>query len=109
MHFNVLTHLNTPPAFSALFSPFPLLFSPSPLSLYIPPSPFSLPFSLLPPLPFSLPHSLLSPPLSPYCPWTHGYIQLGTALHAAVEGDHEDIVELLLEANIDPDLPEEVM
>ena len=31
-----------------------------------------------------------------------------TALHAAVEGNHEDIVQLLLEANIDPDLPDKV-
>ena len=41
--------------------------------------------------------------------FTLNYTQMGkTALHAAVEGDHEDIVQLLLEANIDPDLPDKV-
>ena len=34
-------------------------------------------------------------------------LQLGkTALHFAVDQEHEDIVELLLEANADPDLAE---
>ena len=38
------------------------------------------------------------------------YTQLGsTALHFAVDGDHEEVVELLLKANIDPDLPAKVM
>ena len=38
------------------------------------------------------------------------YTQLGsTALHFAVDGEHEEVVELLLKANIDPDLPEKVM
>ena len=39
--------------------------------------------------------------------YTH---QLGsTALHFAVDGEQEEVVELLLKANIDPDLPEKVM
>ena len=42
-------------------------------------------------------------------PHTSNYTQMGrTALHAAVEGDHEDVVQLLLEANLDPDLPDKV-
>ena len=32
----------------------------------------------------------------------------GTALHIAVYQEHEDIVELLLEANANPDLADEV-
>ena len=43
---------------------------------------------------------------------THNYAlyQLeGTALHFAVYQEHEDIVELLLEANADPDLPKKVI
>lgn len=40
---------------------------------------------------------------------THDYIQLGwTALHAAVANKHDEIVELLLEAKINPDLPDRV-
>ena len=45
--------------------------------------------------------------------YTHvpmAYNQLGsTALHFAVDGEHEEVVELLLKANIDPDLPGKVM
>ena len=38
------------------------------------------------------------------------YTQLGsTALHFAVDGEHEEVVELLLKTDIDPDLPEKVM
>ena len=45
----------------------------------------------------------------PHTYFTSNYTQMGrTALHAAVEGDHEDVVQLLLEANIDPDLPDKV-
>ena len=39
---------------------------------------------------------------------THDYTQFGTALHFALAGEHEDIVQLLLEAKIDPDLPKQV-
>ena len=74
------------------------------LSLLCPPLHFPLSLSLLP-LAFSVLHSLPSLPTT----HTHGYTQVGTALHAAVLGQHEDIVELLLDANIDPDLPKKVM
>ena len=41
---------------------------------------------------------------------TQLYTQSGeTALHLAVQEEHEDIVELLLEANADPDLPKKVI
>ena len=49
-----------------------------------------------------------SPPPPSTHPHTCDYTQLGTALHDAVNKEHEDIVELLLEANIDPDMPDEV-
>ena len=39
---------------------------------------------------------------------SHVSTQLGTALHAAVDGEHEDVVELLLEENINPDLQRKV-
>ena len=49
---------------------------------------------------------------SPPPPSTHPHTcddnQFGTALHDAVNQEHDDIVELLLEAHIDPDLPDEV-
>ena len=49
---------------------------------------------------------------SPPPPSTHPHTcddnQFGTALHIAVNQEHDDIVELLLEAHIDPDLPDEV-
>ena len=71
-----------------------------PLSLL----PFYFLFSLL----LLFPSHIL-PPLYLLPTHTHGYTQVGTALHAAVLGQHEDIVELLLDANIDPDLPKKVM
>ena len=38
------------------------------------------------------------------------YTQLGdTALHCAVDQEHEDIVDLLLKANADTDLPKKVI
>ena len=44
------------------------------------------------------------------CTYTRLYTQWGgTALHIAVREEHEDIVELLLEANADPDLPVKVI
>ena len=33
----------------------------------------------------------------------------GTALHEAVDKEHEDVVEVLLEANADPDLLQKVI
>ena len=40
---------------------------------------------------------------------THDYTQSGeTALHDAVNQEHEDVVDLLLEAHIDPDVPDKV-
>ena len=45
------------------------------------------------------------------CTHTHTrlYTQWGeTALHIAVDQEHEDVVELLLEANADPDLADKV-
>ena len=47
-------------------------------------------------------------------PHTHTHKQHNTqwggfALHAAVHKEHEDIVDLLLEANADPDLPVKVI
>ena len=48
-----------------------------------------------------------------YLPYTHTYTHNtqwgGTALRAAIEKEHEDIVELLLEANADPNLPGKVI
>ena len=52
-----------------------------------------------------------------YLPYTHTHTHThthdtqwgGTALRAAIEKEHEDIVELLLEANADPDLPDKVI
>ena len=46
-----------------------------------------------------------------YLPYTHTHDTQwgGTALRAAIEIEHEDIVELLLEANADPDLPDKVI
>lgn len=42
-------------------------------------------------------------------PSTHMITQLGwTALHAAVANKHDEIVELLLDAKINPDLPDRV-
>ena len=44
------------------------------------------------------------------CTHTQLYTQTGeTALHIAVREEREDIVELLLEANADPDLPKKVI
>ena len=44
------------------------------------------------------------------CTHTLLYTQWGgTAFHFAVDQEHEDIVELLLEANADPDLPVKVI
>ena len=40
----------------------------------------------------------------------HYYTQSGeTALHCAVKKEHEDVVDLLLKANVDKDLPEKVI
>ena len=58
---------------------------------------------------FTLAHSHVSqqPPSHIH---TTLYTQLGeTALHCAVDKEHEDIVELLLEAHADPDLPKKVI
>ena len=63
-------------------------------------------------LPYTYPrthntHTYTCPP-----PYTHTwlYTQSGeTALYYAVREEHEDIVELLLEANADPDLPVKVI
>ena len=49
-----------------------------------------------------------SPPPPSTHPHTYDFTQFGTALHLAVKKEHEDIVELLLEAHIDPDLPDKV-
>ena len=93
-------------------------------SLFLLPSPlFRPPFSSFPlslsfsyPSPFPPPFPLLTLPLTtptPTHPPTHihtTYTQLGeTALHLAVDKEHEDIVELLLEANADQDLPKKVI
>ena len=41
---------------------------------------------------------------------THPHIQDGlTALHIAAACGHEDVLELLLEANMDPDIKDEVI
>ena len=115
LHMHSHTHLYLPLSPPPFLLTFAFLYV-SPLSLF----PFHL-LSLFPPLPFPLPLAIPSLPspflpshflsllsLSSYHPRTHGYTQGGTALHAAVEGEHEGIVELLLKANINPDLPDEV-
>ena len=44
------------------------------------------------------------------CTHTRLYTQWGeTALHVAVREEREDVVEVLLEANADPDLPDKVI
>ena len=55
------------------------------------------------------PHPLFIP-----LPHTHTHKQHntqwgGTALYLAVREEHEDIIELLLEANADPDVPVKVI
>lgn len=54
--------------------------------------------------------------LSPYIHKHKSYIDAnsgeqlgGTALHKAVDEEHEDVVEVLLEANADPDLLQKVI
>ena len=53
-------------------------------------------------------YPFISPPPPSTHPHTCDCTQDGTALHASVLGQHEDIVDLLLTAHIDPDLPDEV-
>ena len=51
-------------------------------------------------------HTYIHPQLTHTCTLR---IQSGwTALHFAVDSEHEDIVELLLKAEADPDLPKKV-
>ena len=48
--------------------------------------------------------------LPPTCTHTHAHTQQRyTALIAAAESQHEDIVELLIEVHADPDLQDEVI
>ena len=62
-------------------------------------------------LPYTYPHTHMHAHPPTHTPThTHDYTQSwGTALHIAVREEHEDIVDLLLEANADPDLPEKVI
>ena len=61
------------------------------------------------PLPFHPIPSAFSFSPCPHIHNTHDYTQSGdTALHYAVNQGCEDVVELLLEANIDPDVADKV-
>ena len=54
------------------------------------------------------PHPLFIP-LPPHTHKQHNNQWGGFALLAAVQEEHEDIVDLLLEANADPDVPVKVI
>ena len=55
-------------------------------------------------------HTYARPPTHSYTQHTRLYTQSGeTALYYAVREEHEDIVNLLLGANADPDLPVKVI